>query len=334
MGTENTKRSDQLKEDSLQSIIKAHNIVGKKKKIDLTNQDVFDIITDLSPNVKYFAVYDGHGTKGRQAAEGLKKEIRKKLYSDKKKISFFKDINKVESYFKNLYKSIQKKMANTNEFDLSGTCSISVLLVDSKMYSINLGDSRCVLGQKKGGDEKKTGEKIGIEMSIDQKPIRDDEKKRIIEKGGEVSDKLTGAPRVYRKNDEVPGLAVARSIGDIVAHEVGVSCEPEVFEKELDSDDHFIVIGSDGIWDAMSSCEVVGFIFQKMETDREQCAKLLAEECRNRWELLNLYKQKFISEMNITQEGENKNKKNQNQVIDIDDITCIIDFISVEKDDY
>ena len=77
---------------------------------------------------------------------------------------------------------------------------------------------------------------------------------------------------MFRKNDEVPGLAVARSIGDIVAHEVGVSCEPEVFEKELDSDDHFIVIGSDGIWDAMSSCEVVGFIFQKMEKNRN-CIK-------------------------------------------------------------
>ena len=43
-------------------------------------------------------------------------------------------------------------MSNTNEYDLSGTCSISVLLVDSKMFAINLGDSRCVLGQKKGGD--------------------------------------------------------------------------------------------------------------------------------------------------------------------------------------
>ena len=77
-------------------------------------------------------------------------------------------------------------------------------------------------------------------------------KKRIQEKGGEVSEKTPGAPHVFRKNDEVPGLAVA--------NEVGVSCEPEVFGKELDSDDHFIVIKFDGICDAMSSCEVVGWI--------------------------------------------------------------------------
>ena len=203
------------------------------------------------------------------------------------------------------------------------------------MFAINVGDSRCVLGQRKGGDEKKGGEKICIEMSIDQKPMRDDEKKRIQEKGGEVSEKIPGAPRVFRKNDEVPGLAVARSIGDIVAHEVGVSCEPEVFEKELDSDDHFIVIGSDGIWDAMSSCEVVGFVFQKMETEnKDNCSRLLAEECRNRWEVLNLFKQKYIMEINSNKDGEMKDKNAQHNNFDIDDITCIIDFINIEKEDY
>ena len=326
MGTEATKKKDNInKEDLLQSEINGHSIKGLKKKMDMTGQDVFDIIKDLSDNVKYFAVYDGHGIKGLQAAEGLKTEIRKKLYNDKKMISGFKDIKKVEAYFKSLYRTIQKKLAGTNEYDLSGTCSISVLLVDNKMFVINLGDSRCVLGQTKGGDENKVGEKVGV--------IREDEKLRIQEKGGEVSDKLTGAPRVYRKNDEVPGLAVSRSIGDIVAHEVGVSCEPEIFEKELDGDDHFIVIGSDGVWDAMSSCEVVGFIFQKMENQKSKCAQLLAEECRNRWELLNLYKQKYLMEMDMNQD-QNKAKNSKNNIIDIDDITCIIDFLNIEKEEF
>ena len=257
----------------------------------------------MGENVKYFAVYDGHGAKGKEAAEALKREINKKLNSDKKKISKFRDCFRVEQYFKDLFKNIQKKMSSSNDYELSGSCAICVLIIDNKMYSINVGDSRCVLGQKKGGDGKKEAEKIGIEMSIDHKPTRDDEQKRIIEKGGEVSEKIPGAPRVFRKNDDVPGLAVARSLGDIVAHEVGVSCEPEVFEKELDSDDHFIVIGSDGIWDAMSSCEVVGFIFQKMETNKEDVARLLAEECRNRWEILNLFKQKYILEINSSKDN-------------------------------
>ncbi len=63
--------------------IYSHNIKGKKKKMELTDQDVSDKIEDLAPNVRYFAVYDGHGAKGREAAEGLQKEIHKKLYADK-----------------------------------------------------------------------------------------------------------------------------------------------------------------------------------------------------------------------------------------------------------
>jgi serine/threonine protein phosphatase PrpC len=339
MGGDQMKRKkDENREDAIQSVIKFANIPGKKKKMELTNQDVHHIMaTELGENVKYFAVYDGHGVKGRDAADNLKKEINKRLLSDKKKIAKFRDIMRVEQYFKDLYKNIQKKISTQTEYELSGTCAISVLIIDNKMYSINLGDSRCVLGQKKGAHGKKEDEKIGIEMSIDHKPTRDDEMKRINEKGGEVSEKIPGAPRVFRKNDDVPGLAVARSIGDIVAHEVGVSAEPEVFEKELDADDYFIVIGSDGIWDAMGSCEVVGFIFQKMETNKdEDISKLLAEECRNRWEILNMFKQKYILEVNSSKDnGEGgKDKGGQHNIADIDDITCVISFINIEREDY
>ena len=89
----------------------------------------------------------------------------------------------------------------------------------------------CIRSKKRRRLKKKVVKKICVEMSIDQKPMRDDEKKRIQEKGGEVSEKLPGVPRVFRKNDEVPGLAVARSIGDIVAHEVGVSWNLSFLKK-------------------------------------------------------------------------------------------------------
>ncbi len=178
MGNETTKKNEQFKEDMMQSVIKAFNIKGHKKKMELTDQDTWDVIEEISPNVKYFAVYDGHGVKGREASEGLKKEIHKKLVSDKKKIPKLKELPKVESYFKDLFKSIQKKLSGTNDYELSGTCAICVLIVDNKMFAINVGDSRCVLGQRKGGEERKGGEKICLEMSIDQKPMRDDEKKK------------------------------------------------------------------------------------------------------------------------------------------------------------
>jgi len=265
----------------------------KKKKNDLTGQDANDIITkELGDNIKYFAVYDGHGTKGKEASNMLKYEVHKKLVKDRQKVIKMQKKKKkeqVEKYFKEMFKNIQKKYDNrSNDYELSGTCAICVLIIEFRMYAINLGDSRAVIGYKKGG------KKVALEMSIDHKPTRDDETKRIIEKGGEVSDKVAGVSRVFKKNDELPGLAVSRSLGDIVAHECGVISEPEIIEKEIDPDDCFVVIGSDGIWDSMSSTEVVGFIFDKMEGKKELVAKILVEECRNRWEILNLYKQKSL----------------------------------------
>ena len=58
---------------------------------------------------------------------------------------------------------------------------------------------------------------------------------------------------MWLASDNVPGLAMSRSIGDLVAQSVGVLPEPEFFELEMNCDDKFIVIASDGIWEFMSN---------------------------------------------------------------------------------
>lgn len=298
------------------------NIIGKKKK-DLAGQDASEILIDLGENIKYFAVYDGHGVKGKDASLLLRYEITKKLLRDKYSIQKFVRKDQVEKYFSKLFKTIQKKYHNnSNDYEMSGTTAVCILIIEQKLYCINLGDSRAVLGSER------KDKKLAVEMSIDQKPSRDDEIKRILERGGEVNDK-TGVARVFKKNEDQPGLAVSRTIGDLMAHECGVSSEPEVIEKDLDSDDKFVVIGSDGIWDVMSSPEVVGFIFDKMELDKKELsAKYLVEECRNRWDILNLFKQKYFYELQQNKDGESKNK--EAQYCEVDDITAIVHFFNIE----
>ncbi len=41
--------------------------------------------------------------------------------------------------------------------------------------------------------------------------------------------KHVGPARVYLRHEDYTGLAMSRSIGDLVAHSVGVSSEPEVY---------------------------------------------------------------------------------------------------------
>lgn len=65
-----------------------------------------------------------------------------------------------------------------------------------------------------------------------------------------------GPLRVWLKYDDIPGLAMTRSLGDGLAQKVGVTPEPEVMEFRLSKDYKFLVIASDGVWEFLSNMEV------------------------------------------------------------------------------
>ena len=98
-------------------------------------------------------------------------------------------------------------------------------------------------------------------LSIDHKPDRKDEHERIIECGGRVdtfrepNGESVGPARVWLKEQQVPGLAMSRSLGDYVASTVGVISEPEFFEMEIKAHDKFIVLASDGLWEFIDNEE-------------------------------------------------------------------------------
>ena len=62
-----------------------------------------------------------------------------------------------------------------------------------------------------------------------------------------------GPLRVWLPNDDAPGLAMSRSLGDFCAHNVGVISSPEIIQFELNTKDKFIVLASDGVWDQLSN---------------------------------------------------------------------------------
>ena len=61
----------------------------------------------------------------------------------------------------------------------------------------------------------------------------------------------------WLKNKQVPGLAMTRSIGDLVAGSVGVTSEPEIQVFNcLTTQDKALIIASDGLWDRLSNQEI------------------------------------------------------------------------------
>jgi serine/threonine protein phosphatase PrpC len=113
---------------------------------------------------------------------------------------------------------------------LSGSTACSMLFDSKKLFCANVGDSRAVLYSL----VKKTNFKI-TPLSEDHKPGLPNEKKRIEGVGGRVEPILgpqgqwLGPDRVWMKNEDTPGLAMSRSLGDGLAHSLGVSAEPGKF---------------------------------------------------------------------------------------------------------
>jgi len=170
------------------------------------------------------------------------------------------------------------------------------LVIDRNCYVINLGDSRCVIGSQSGK------EKYAIQMSNDHKPNDPEEETRIKKCKGEVTnfrDHNYGPYRVYKEGETQPGLAVSRSLGDLAGHDVGVSEIPEISIKNIDPQDEFIVVGTDGIFDVMNSAEIVGFVFERLEEiERDKIADEIVDECRKRWIVINKYKDEVLTEKN------------------------------------
>jgi len=55
------------------------------------------------------------------------------------------------------------------------------------------------------------------------------------------------------KDMMMPGLAMTRSFGDKAGLKAGTSDEPEILEFDLNEDDKFIIVASDGVWEYMEN---------------------------------------------------------------------------------
>jgi serine/threonine protein phosphatase PrpC len=132
---------------------------------------------------------------------------------------------------------------------------------------------------------------------------------RILKRGGRIDpfrDQMglpLGPNRVWLKNENIPGLAMSRSFGDRVAASVGVISEPEIVHKALEKEDKFIIVASDGIWEFISNTEAVEIVVPYWsKNDLEGAANHLIRLATEKW-------------------------KQEDEVID--DITCLIAFLSV-----
>lgn len=170
-----------------------------------------------------------------------------------------------EKTYKAAFLSCDRMLNQVIDCNLSGSTVTMVIFEGNKVITLNAGDSRAIKVSVF-----KRGEKTHVEataLTIDHKPELSEEKQRILNAGGRIkafkdndTNEDIGPQRVWLRNQEMPGLAMSRSLGDKIAHSVGVSSVPEVLEHMLGSDDKFVVIASDGVWEFISNEEVASLV--------------------------------------------------------------------------
>jgi serine/threonine protein kinase/serine/threonine protein phosphatase PrpC len=242
------------------------------------------------PDYAFFAVYDGHN--GAATSETLSQAFHFRLSA---RLGLVKGTDEGEpdpplcvdhaSAFVDasleLDTELQKEVVPGEP--ISGSTAIMLLLRGAgpagpaggraTLTVANVGDSRAVLSARGGAV---------VDLSIDHKCSRPDERARIEAAGGQViKDRLHGV------------LAVSRAFGDAEHKRMRgaemwgrefladpLTAEPEVVERDVEDDDEFVVLACDGVWDVMSSTQVVNFVRRRLLVHRDvrRAAKELVDK--------------------------------------------------------
>ena len=256
------------------TFIDHHTQAGQKTLNELkTNQDNYMTLTSIF-NVQYFdviGVFDGHGREGHLVSEYIKKYFTD-YFADKKRFFGKKDPslllcpnpqfiykhltsnnNKTIIHcFDNLEKDIEHSKIET-EFS-GATCDLIIRIV-RKLLILNIGDSRSILVYKN-----KSKEYITEQLTVDHNPMVNEEKERIIAKNGEIypyaedMNSNSNPPlRIWVSGENYPGIAISRSIGDVIAKKIGVIHTPEIRERLLKGNECFLITASDGVWEYLDN---------------------------------------------------------------------------------
>ncbi|EPY26311.1 protein phosphatase [Strigomonas culicis] len=213
----------------------------------------------------FFGVFDGHQSDeaARFCRSHMLDEVLKALDAHPRNY---------QDAFETAFKCMDDLICH--KFAASGTAAVCVYLDQDKIVCANAGDSRAVLFRS--GNV--------IPLSSDHKPYHEGEEKRIVKAGCAVENGRVNMT-----------LAVSRALGDLDFKqaadldwkEQAVTALPDVTITELTSDDEFIILGCDGIWDVLSNEKCCDFVREHLLSveslgegmDIAQVCECLLDEC-------------------------------------------------------
>ncbi|XP_011870898.1 PREDICTED: uncharacterized protein LOC105563697 isoform X2 [Vollenhovia emeryi] len=264
-------------------------------------EDMFCVAFQPTPDDKdleyaFFGIFDGHG--GGEAATFAKEHLMDIIVKQK---NFWSDrdedvLRAIRDGYMNTHYAMWRELDKWPRTasglpSTAGTTASIAFIRKGKIYIGHVGDSAIILGYQAEGDPQWRAKAL----TRDHKPESGPEMTRIQESGGKVVSK-SGVPRVVwnrprighkgpvRRSthmDEIPFLAVARSLGDLWSYNSElntfvVSPEPDVKVIPVDVKSHrCLIFGTDGLWNMLSPQAAVTIV---QATDRHNEKHLIASQ--------------------------------------------------------
>lgn len=222
---------------------------------------------------------DGHGECGHDISNYVTKTLPGHFVRNKQFAENPKDA--LKQAFIDTHKAIVRAHAqNQLSATMSGTTVTVAYRKHNQLFCAHTGDSRAIMGV--GKDWKNLQ---AVELTPDHKCELPAEKARIEKANGVVRRCQGDVPhRVFMKGSYLPGLAMSRSLGDLLAHQVGVSHEPDVREDQLTEDSQLLLICSDGVWEFISNERAIELVTKKFGPDQiQEACEVLAAEAWKEW---------------------------------------------------
>ncbi|KAL7144472.1 hypothetical protein ABFS83_07G014600 [Erythranthe nasuta] len=237
----------------------------------------------------FCAIYDGFN--GRDAADFLAGTLYETIASHLNLLNWDLDFQESDnSTFKNNVLTSLQKAVEQAEFEFLhmveqemddrpdlvsiGSCVLIVLLHGKNLYLLNLGDSRAVLAtyDGEGIEMNENGGLRSVQLTDSHTVDNEIERVKLINDhpddpstvvGGKVKGKLKvtrafGVGYLKKKymNDALMGILRVRNL----LSPPYVSVQPSLTAHEISNSDHFVVLGSDGLFDFFTNDEAVNLV--------------------------------------------------------------------------
>jgi len=208
-------------------------------------------------DMSFFGVYDGHST--HQIAELIANKLDDYIFEN------FSQNSDLKQSIKDAFEKLETEVINRLEAERprGGSTVLCTIIQNKQIHVANLGDCQGIVTN---------GDKCTV-LSQLHDFTNETEKQRVEQKGG-----------VIFKNRLQGELAISRSIGDI-SYKNFMSSEPEISVYDIEEQDEYLILGTDGFWNGLSpeNCTIKIQEFKKSENhlgDLKALTDFLIEEAR------------------------------------------------------